>query len=346
MPWWRARFSHSWGVLPTYFHTNPGQRMLEVREVQPPSRSCLLRGHSGDHGPSIMWTCCWEKNMKKTNKSNTCSSMIVSQMIKTACLPVLFLKKTCGFVWRAFNILSNPHSIHYTPWNKHNTWQEFYSKKATFLFRAWFLSAATREFWRVFFYKLCTSKTKKKKTIATQTTRVFPTAFSSQRKTAPLFLSHDFFSGDCLASWARQIGEANLKHSAKGTSFERYRGHYMKATQTIYYYEGLIPQNYHRFAACLIPKKKIGVLNNLPETKSGATSQTETSSSNRWFSRAVLVFRERHWDDDGDCYEYHFYLSPAGNMFSVYGANDSCTTMYFDHDCHGDNDNGCARWWQ
>ena len=19
-------------------------------------------------------------------------------------------------------------------------------------------------------------------------------------------------------------------------------------------------------------------------------------------------------------------------------------TMYFDHDCHGDNDNGCARW--
>lgn len=187
---------------------------------------------------------------------------------------------------------------------------------------------------------------RKKKTIATQTTRVFPTAFSSQRKTAPLFLSHDFFSGDCLASWARQIGEANLKHSAKGTSFERYRGHYMKATQTIYYYEGLIPQNYHRFAACLIPKKKNGVLNNLPETKSGATSQTETSSSNRWFSRAVLVFRERHWDDDGDCYEYHFYLSPAGNMFSVYGANDSCTTMYFDHDCHGDNDNGCARWWQ
>ena len=162
MPWWRARFSHSWGVLPTYFHTNPGQRMLEVREVQPPSRSCLLRGHSGDHGPSIMWTCCWEKNMKKTNKSNTCSSMIVSQMIKTACLPVLFFKKTCGFVWRAFNIPSNPHSIHYTPWNKHNTWQEFYSKKATFLFRAWFLSAATREFWRVFFTNYVHPKRKKK----------------------------------------------------------------------------------------------------------------------------------------------------------------------------------------
>ena len=252
MPWWRARFSHSWGVLPTYFHTNPGQRMLEVREVQPPSRSCLLRGHSGDHGPSIMWTCCWEKNMKKTNKSNTCSSsMIVSQMIKTACLPVLFFKKTCGFVWRAFNILSNPHSIHYTPWNKHNTWQEFYSKKATFLFRAWFLSAATREFWRVFFYKLCTSKTKKKNNChpndASFPNRVFQPAKNGTSLSLPWFL---LWWLPCI------VGEANLKHSAKGTSFERYRGHYMKATQTIYYYEGLIPQNYHRFAACLIPPQK------------------------------------------------------------------------------------------
>ena len=324
MPWWRARFSHSWGVLPTYFHTNPGQRMLEVREVQPPSRSCLLRGHSGDRGPSIMWTCCWEKNMKKTNKSNTCSSMIVSQMIKTACLPVLFFKKTCGFVWRAFNIPSNPHSIHYTPWNKHNTWQEFYSKKATFLFRAWFLSAATREFWRVFFYKLCTSKTKKK-TIATQTTRVFPTAFSSQRKTAPLFLSHDFFSGDCLASWARQIWSTVPK------------GLPLRDTGVIIWKQ---PKQYTTIRVWSLkitiglllvwsPQKKIGVLNNLPETKSGATSQTETSSSNRWFSGAVLVFRERHWDDDGGCYAYHFYLSPAGNMFSVYGATDSCSYYVF-----------------